>query len=350
MPDDSAVLDRARAIAEDVLLPTAADVDQGRRDLGPHLDLLAAEGFYGFGVRRELGGLGLDPADAATVVETLASGCLTTTFVWMQHHGVLGTVAAADEDSAPRRSLLGPLLRGERRGANALVGLWPGPRRLVATPDGDGWRLDGEAPWVTGWRHTDLLLAIARTTDDLLVWTLLDTADAPGLSPERLPVLAADAGDTVHLRFDRQPVPAERVLRTLPFADWSEPPGALRMIGSLAVGVAARCCALLPEGPVAATLGAELAGVRRDLAAADPADPADPAALPAARAAASAFALRAASTLVVAQGSRSVLADQHAQRLVREATFLLVFASRPPIRDALLARLAHPVVPEGPHP
>jgi hypothetical protein len=34
-----------------------------------------------------------------------------------------------------------------------------------------------------------------------------------------------------------------------------------------------------------------------------------------------------------------VLLDQHAQRLAREAIFLLVFGSRPVIRDALLARL-----------
>lgn len=37
---------------------------------------------------------------------------------------------------------------------------------------------------------------------------------------------------------------------------------------------------------------------------------------------------------------RSVRRDQHAQRLVREAMFLLVFGSRPAIRDDLLSRFA----------
>jgi len=58
--------------------------------------------------------------------------------------------------------------------------------------------------------------------------------------------------------------------------------------------------------------------------------------LPAARAAASDLAMRAATRLTVASGSRSILIGQHPQRLAREALFLLVFGSRPPIREELL--------------
>jgi hypothetical protein len=41
----------------------------------------------------------------------------------------------------------------------------------------------------------------------------------------------------------------------------------------------------------------------------------------------------------VRDGSRAVSVDQHAQRLAREALFLLVFGSRPGIKGALLRRL-----------
>jgi hypothetical protein len=58
-----------------------------------------------------------------------------------------------------------------------------------------------------------------------------------------------------------------------------------------------------------------------------------------ARAAASELAVRAAAALAVQVGSRSVSVDQDAQRLVREAMFLLVFGSRPGIKSALLRRL-----------
>ena len=62
----------------------------------------------------------------------------------------------------------------------------------------------------------------------------------------------------------------------------------------------------------------------------------DPATLPAARAAAAELAYRSAGALVVAVGSTGILARQHAQRLVREATFTLVAAGRPQIKDCLL--------------
>jgi alkylation response protein AidB-like acyl-CoA dehydrogenase len=104
----------------------------------------------------------------------------------------------------------------------------------------------------------------------------------------------------------------------------------LRMNGSLALGVTARCCALMGPGP----FDDELVAARVELDAANPPD------LPAARARASELAMRAATALTVTLGSRSILMDQHAQRLAREALFLLVFGSRPPIRAELLRRLA----------
>ena len=72
-------------------------------------------------------------------------------------------------------------------------------------------------------------------------------------------------------------------------------------------------------------------------------DTAGPGAMPAARAAACELALRAAAALVVTQGSTAILADQDAQRLAREALFLLVFGSRPSIKESLAGLLMRPV-------
>ena len=58
----------------------------------------------------------------------------------------------------------------------------------------------------------------------------------------------------------------------------------------------------------------------------------------AARAAASELALRAAA-LTVRDGASAITVDAHAQRLAREALFLLVFGSRPGIKTELAARL-----------
>ena len=61
--------------------------------------------------------------------------------------------------------------------------------------------------------------------------------------------------------------------------------------------------------------------------------------MPAARAAASALAFQAAGVLVAAAGSHAILTGEHPQRLAREALFLLVFGSRPAIKDQLTALL-----------
>ena len=80
-------------------------------------------------------------------------------------------------------------------------------------------------------------------------------------------------------------------------------------------------------------LAGEIERARAELDAAGAED------MPVARAAASELCWRAAGQLVVATGARSVLTDQHAQRLAREALFLLVFGSRPAIKADLLRRL-----------
>jgi alkylation response protein AidB-like acyl-CoA dehydrogenase len=93
--------------------------------------------------------------------------------------------------------------------------------------------------------------------------------------------------------------------------------------------VAARCCRLAGPSP----LDAELASIRDRL------DRAGADTMPAARAAAAEFAFRAAGAAVTATGSRGILVGEHPQRLAREAAFLLVFGSRPAIKEDLLALL-----------
>ena len=143
-------------------------------------------------------------------------------------------------------------------------------------------------------------------------------------------MVAVNASRTALIRFDGHFVPAGRVIATVPHRDWlARDAMHLRANGSLALGVAGRCCELIGASP----LDGELARRRAAL------DAASPAQMPAARAAASELAMRAAAALVTVQGSRAILAGQHAQRLAREALFLLVFGSRPAIKERLAGRL-----------
>ena len=125
-------------------------------------------------------------------------------------------------------------------------------------------------------------------------------------------------------------MPAELICSVLPQTQWlARDAQGLRPNGSLALGVAARCCQLAGRPDLTAQLGL----VRDTL------DDADVQAMPAARAAAAEFAFLAAGTAIALAGSRGILADQHPQRLAREALFLLVFGSRPPIRENLVSLL-----------
>jgi alkylation response protein AidB-like acyl-CoA dehydrogenase len=325
----TAVLQRARQIADELLFPAAMAVDGADRVPAGQLDLLAQEGFYGLAGPAACGGLEASPATAYRVIETLASGCLTTAFVWLQHHGA---VRAARATPALRARWLPPLCRGERRAGLALGGALPGPPRLRASPADGGYLLDGVSPWVTGWGMIDTLHAAARDEQGNVVTALLDAIAGPTLTAEPLQMVAVMASSTVQLRFERHFVAADRVTGISPHREWlARDAMGLRPNGSLALGVAARCCALIGPSPLDDQLDAARAAL----------DAADSDAMPAARAAAAELAMRAAAALVTAQGSRAILVSEHPQRLAREALFLLVFASRPAIRESLSRRLAH---------
>jgi alkylation response protein AidB-like acyl-CoA dehydrogenase len=333
------LLDEARRIAEEVLFPGAMEVDATDRIPAAHLNLLASAGLYG-----------VDAADggvpAGLIAEALAGGCLATAFVWIQHRGVLRSVANSDRDGV-RDAWLEPLRRGERRAGIALGALRPGPPLLRARRVEGGWVFDGEAPWVTGWGMIDTLHAAARTGQgtpdvpggaDTAVWALIDAVEGDTLTVAPLRLIAVNASGTVTLRLRDHFVPEERVSGTLPFAAWGARDAAnLGFNGRLALGIAERCLRLAEAaGAPAPELAARLPELREAL------ESDVPHTLPAARAGASELALRAASLLVAAAGARSVLGGQHAQRLLREAGFLLVFGSRPAIRDALLATFSRP--------
>lgn len=320
--------DQARRIADDVLYPAAMDTDAADRVPASHLDLLAAEGFYGLAGPPEEAGAGLDAAGACRVIETLAGGCLATTFVWLQHHSAVRAASAAG--ARLREDWLGPLCRGIRRSGIALGGALPGPPLLRATPAAGGYLLDGVSPWVTGWGLVDTLYTAARDERGNIVTALLSAAPGPTLSAEPLRMVAVNASCTAAVRFDGYLAAADRVTAVLPHREWLAADAMnLRINGSLALGVAGRCCALIGASPLDGELVMRRAAL--DEAAAEH--------MPAARAAASDLAIRAAAALVTIQGSRAILSGQHAQRLAREALFLLVFASRPAIKENLAGRL-----------
>jgi alkylation response protein AidB-like acyl-CoA dehydrogenase len=308
----------ARRLAEEVLLPDAAAVDLADAVPVGHLAALDAAGLTG------LAATGPDPATRLAVTAALAGGCLATAFVWLQHQGAL----AAVERSPLAGRFAGPLAEGALRSGVAITAL-RGPAPLTAARADDGWRLTGRVTWVTAWNRIDVLRVAALEGGDV-VSLLMDARPGPTLAAEPLALTAARASGTATLQLDDHAVPADRLISIVTHADWlAADPAGLAGNGALALGVAARAAAVAGSERLTAEAGRLL----------DALAGAETAALPELRAAASALAVQAAAAATVTEGARSVLVGSAGERLTREAQFLLVFGSRPAIRQELLARL-----------
>lgn len=331
-------VDVARRIADEVLLPRAADVDGGRATPDEGLDAIAEAGLYGLHVPRAAGGLEADPDTAGRVIEELAGGCLTTAFVWLQHQGLVKRLARA---GGPLADHWLPLLASGRvRGGVGVGGIRPGGRGLAVTADGDDLVLDGAVPWISGWGMVDVLLVAARAGDEVR-WLLLDAppladrdtlaAEASSVEVDRIPLAAADGSNSAAVRFAGHRVALDRLVTTQAHDEWQAADAAgLRTNGSLSLGIATRCARLADDARLAATVD----DTRRVLDEARVAD------LPRARALASDLAWHAAQVLLVTAGGAGLAMGAAPQRLAREAMLLQVFGSRPSIRRAHLARLA----------
>lgn len=330
------------AVLVDGLRVRADDVDQSRHPVQANLDLLADAGLYGLKIPTAHGGMGADGPQFWRTVEALASGCLTTTFLWIQHQGVTGRMAAR-ADTPLAQAFLPRMATGEVRAGVAVGGIRRDPPELVATPVDGGWQLNGRVPWISGWGMIDVLLVAAAAADSSdVLWLLVDAPapvgerldlDLPTLRLDRYDLLALDRSASARAHFERFAVPADRLLLRQPRARWLETDAAgLRTNGSLslghAVGVAARLHDAGAEG-TATALAAMTDRIRALL------DSADVAALPDARAAAHRLAWEATHLLLVEVGAGGLSTGSTAARLAREGMALQVFGTRPAISGTM---------------
>lgn len=329
---ESRILQRARRFADDRLLPAAAAIDALDEVPEPHLQAMADRGFFG------LGAAGLSASAMRQVIAAFAGGSLGVAFLWLQHQGALAAVARSDQPGISGSGFTAALAARTVRAGVAVTGL-SGPDPLTARPSPGGWTLTCTQPWLTGWGAVDVVLVNALTDDDRVVGLLVDAPAAGDPVPATvaarpIDLVAARATATATVRFTDHPVPADRLVTVTARAALTERDAAgLAQNGALALGVAERALTLAGGGPL-----------HTELAAATTALAGDPGSLPAARATVSALAVRAAALLAARTGASAVVRGSDAERLSREALFLLVFGSRPAIRAQLLTRLAAPTV------
>src|SRR5206468_6407544 len=136
----------------------------------------AKAGVFGVSAPQEAGGSAAPPPVARRVQELLAGADLSTWFVQAQHNAPVRMLA----ETGRRPELLAELAAGRIVAGIAFSQLRRRPARvLAAEPDGEGWRLDGAAPWYTGWRLNDVALVGALTADDRAVFVLAQPQEGP---------------------------------------------------------------------------------------------------------------------------------------------------------------------------
>ncbi|MCY3949609.1 MAG: acyl-CoA/acyl-ACP dehydrogenase [Acidimicrobiaceae bacterium] len=322
-------LSAAQQLADDVLFERALDVDMSGEVPAQNLDLFRDAGFYGLWTPREVGGCGFDELERLPILEALAGGCLTTAFVWAQHGGGSANAARMPSGSPLHERWARALATGQARSGVAFAHILRPEPCLFAERSGDGWVLRGVAPFVTGWGHIDAVLVAAHGADRL-VWMLLPADEAPTLTSQRLRLAAVDSSVTVELHFDGHVVGHDDVVEVIDYEDWlSFYRTGLRTNGALMLGVAGRALKLLGPSP----LDAELDAARTALQAAEVEE------MPDRRAQVGYIGVRATSALVSSVGGRAITLAHHAQRLAREALFLLVQGQTADIRSGHLRRL-----------
>jgi hypothetical protein len=332
---------RARRLADDLLAPHAERVDQEGVPAG-HLTEIRRSGLLGVNAPKEYGGSAAPAAVVRETAEILAGACCSTWFVQTQHHTPVLTLASSE--GPVRDRLLAPLARGELLSGVAYAHLRAYPRIPVrVTRERGGHRFDGTVPWYTGWGLNDVMLLAGVTDDGEALFAFAEAREQPGLrASEPMRLAALTASRTVSLDLDGLWLPEESVALRTPYDRWAATDRTKTVSANPAVfGVAEAAVSLLDE-ETAAPLRARLTEVRRR--AYSLADHPVPHEYLEERLAARTRAyevLQAATTAaVVAGGGRSMLLSSRAQRLAREALFLMVQGQTPQSRTAHLHALA----------
>lgn len=318
-----------------MLAPAAQATDQAAVVPRSHLEALAGAGLMGLnGPPRE------SPAVVREVYEALAGACGVTFFVWVQHHAPVRMLVGSEND-ALRDRYLDDLCTGRVLGGVAFAYLRrPDPPAVFATPMAGGYRIDGEAPWVTSWGLAGLFAVAARHGQQVIFFLVETQAPASKISASApLGLAAMGASSTVRVTFDGLFVPDTDVLSVMPFAEWqAQDRVATSKPSPAAFGIAGTCVRLLGDTRLAAELD-DCRARSYALADAGRTDDAHLAAMVEARAQSLALAVRAATALVAATGGRAMGLDHPAQRLLREAAFFTIQAQSPDVRRATLDQL-----------
>ncbi len=167
--DQRDLQERARALAEEVIAPRAAEVDRSEEYPWDNVAALQEAGFTGMTVPAELGGPGRSFLDAVLVVEEMAKVCGVTGRIAVEANmGAISAVLAYGTEEQ-RRMAADFVLDGDKPAiciTEPDAGSSASMMTTRAVKRGDSFVLNGKKHWITGGGVSKLHLIFARVFDD----------------------------------------------------------------------------------------------------------------------------------------------------------------------------------------
>jgi alkylation response protein AidB-like acyl-CoA dehydrogenase len=315
------------------------------------LEILATVGAHRWAVPMVHGGEDLSALEIHFRYEAIARASLATALVLSQRDSAVGMIDGA-EDWPLRADLLAQLAANELFATIGIAQLTtshqggPPALRAVPAPGGAGYQLNGFIPWSTGADHAAYLLAGAALPDGNQILFALPTHLPGVLIGPPLPLVALGASHTARIDLQEVHLDPQFILRgPVPHALASRKKGLPLAQAFLALGLCAGALDLIADHPaerarsVHDRFAEQLQALRSDvLTACAPAqDPATVAAQgPALRGRCNDLALRLTHAAVTLYKGAALIQPHPAQRLAREALFLLVWSCPAPVIDCTL--------------
>ena len=160
---------RARALAEEVIAPNAAEVDRSEAYPWDNVRALKDAGFFGMTIPAAYGGQGLGYLDVVLLIEEMAKVCGVTGRIAVEANmGAIATVMAYGTE--PQKRLAAELVLDGDKPAICITEPAAGSAATDMTTraerKGDRYVINGKKHWITGGGVSRLHLIFARVFED----------------------------------------------------------------------------------------------------------------------------------------------------------------------------------------
>jgi alkylation response protein AidB-like acyl-CoA dehydrogenase len=218
--EHDALRETVRALAEKVIAPHAAEVDEQERYPEEALEALNRAGFNAPHIPEEFDGQGADSVASDIVVEEVARVCASSSLIpAVNKLGTMNLILGGSE--ALKKEVLPSIARGEMASyalSEREAGSDPASMRTRAVLDGDHWVLNGSKCWITNAGRSTWYTVMAVTNPQAErkahgISTFMVRHDDPGfvVGPKERK-LGVNGSPTREIYFESCTIPVERII------------------------------------------------------------------------------------------------------------------------------------------